>query len=813
MRRVCLLASVLLAVSPALAASFRMGRPVWPTGRERDMNVTAGARAVIDAPPGEPVVLRVTAATIYRAFVNGHYRGHGPARGPHGFFRVDEWDIARDLRPGQNVIAIEVAGYNANSYAYLDQPSFLQAEVMAGDLVLAGTGVDTCPEWKSAREDARPLPFVLRVLPERVQKVQRYSFQRPFSEVYRLTPGFDAWRSDSGAVFEPTDCSVLTSGGLLDRRVPYPAFRKRPANWRIAEGEVAQREKLDNVWKDRSLTAIGPTLKGYPEGELAVIPSIELQKFTSRTTSDAGQALTPETTLKISANRYQTVDFGTNFTGFLGAEFRCDAPTELHITFDEILTEGQVDFKRLGCVNIISLQLDPGTYAFESMEPYTLRYAKLIVLKGACDIRGLYLRELVTPDVDLAHFASSDVRLNRLFDAGRETYRQNAVDIFMDCPSRERAGWLCDSFFTSRVAKDLSGHTRIEKNFCENFLLPASFPKIDAGMLPMCYPSDHYNGEFIPNWAMWFVIELEEYAARSGDRQLVDALKPRVLALLEFLWKFRNEDGLLEKLPSWVFVEWSAANGFVQDVNYPSNALWAGTLAATGRLYKLPDLTAEADKVRETIRRQSFDGHFFVDNAVRKAGKLEITRNRSETCQYYLFFFDVARPETHGELWRILADEFGPKRVEQKRYPEIHPSNSFIGNMLRMEILSRAGRSQQILDESIDYLLYMAERTGTLWENVKPEASCNHGFASHIVHTLYRDILGVRRLDTINHALELRIPEVKIDWCEGRLPTPDGLVTLRWWKQGGQVQYRLDMPAGYGLRESHAADLEVHRQR
>ena len=30
-------------------------------------------------------------------------------------------------------------------------------------------------------------------------------------------------------------------------------------------------------------------------------------------------------------------------------------------------------------------------------------------------------------------------------------------------------------------------------------------------MLPMCYPADHYDGNFIPNWAMWFVLELEEY--------------------------------------------------------------------------------------------------------------------------------------------------------------------------------------------------------------------------------------------------------------------------------------------------------------
>ena len=85
-----------------------------------------------------------------------------------------------------NVVAFEVAGYNINSFYLLDQPSFLQAEVVAGDEVLAATG-----------EDGKP--FEAGVLGERVQKVQRYSFQRTFSEVYRLAPGSNRWRSDPTA--------------------------------------------------------------------------------------------------------------------------------------------------------------------------------------------------------------------------------------------------------------------------------------------------------------------------------------------------------------------------------------------------------------------------------------------------------------------------------------------------------------------------------------------------------------------------------------------------------------------------------------
>ena len=50
-------------------------------------------------------------------------------------------------------------------------------------------------------------------------------------------------------------------------------------------------------------------------------------------------------------------------------------------------------------------------------------------------------------------------------------------------------------------------------------------------------------------------------------------------------------------------------------MNYPTNMLYAGALAAAARIYELPDLAAKGDRIRETIRKQSFDGHFFVDNA------------------------------------------------------------------------------------------------------------------------------------------------------------------------------------------------------
>ena len=302
-------------------------------------------------------------------------------------------------------------------------------------------------------------------------------------------------------------------------------------------------------------------------------------------------------------------------------------------------------------------------HEFESFEPYTLRYLKVMALAGECVVEAVHLRELANPEGWNAQFACDDERLNRLFAAGRETFRQNAVDIFMDCPSRERAGWLCDSFFTARSAFDLCGNTAIEKSFFENYLLPESFAHLPEGMLPMCYPADHNDGNFIPNWALWFVLQLEEYRKRSGDAPMVAALRPKVMGVLRFFEDFRNDDGLLEKLPGWVFVEWSKANDFVQDVNYPSNMLYAAALAAAGRIFGEQRLLDQAAAVRRAVVAQSFDGEFFVDNAMREQGKLRVTRNRSEVCQYFAFYFDAASPATHQELWRRLREQFGPKRT------------------------------------------------------------------------------------------------------------------------------------------------------
>jgi len=283
------------------------------------------------------------------------------------------------------------------------------------------------------------------------------------------------------------------------------------------------------------------------------------------------------------------------------------------------------------------------------------------------------------------------------------------------------------------VEYELTGKSVIEKVFLENFLLPERFEYLPDGMFPMCYPADHPDGVFVPNWAMWLVLELREYVQRSNDKDMITAFKEKVYALFGYFERFLNSDGLLEKLESWVFLEWSKANELTQDVNYPTNMLYAEALDAAGGLYGDSMLTDQANRIRSEILRQSFDGQFFVDNAVRQNEELVLSGERTEICQYYAFFTNTATPESHPELWQILEKDFGPVREKTGKYPEIWPANAFIGNYLRLELLSRYGNYQKTFDDIEKYFYKMAEQSGTLWELDSPIASLNHGFASHVI--------------------------------------------------------------------------------
>ena len=687
-------------------------KPIWIESKKKEYNKLCGFLLKFHKAEQNDYTLNVAAADCYQCYLNGAFLAAGPARAAKGFFRVDSLPIGNRLRTGENILVFLVASYRVNSFEYAENDGFLQAEVLCGDRPLTGT-------------DAYTLAFDV---PWYTQKTLRYSFQRAFTEVWNLNRGF-AEALGGERIVNVREAVIQPEKNLLPRASCIPNFSETEPCV-IGSGSMrAGQEYERNFEVLRGPAFLEPTavFKSFPKRKLECNLYEELRGM---------KTISFDFDIENGALReglFRLYDFRMDGCGFLSLEFTAETDSVFYVLFDEVLTDSDIDPFRLNCINCVKYTCEAGEYRVVSLEPYTFRYAKIFCASGQIRIRRFAMKEVANPIAETVRFTGGIGWIDRVYRAALDTFRFNCVDILTDCPSRERAGWLCDGYFTGRAEHVLTGQNSVEHDFLENFLLNKRFEHLPKGMLPMCYPASHPDKNFIPTWALWFVLELDCYVRESGDTQMARRAKDKIGLLLEYFAKFENEFGLLENLEGWVFIEWSKAAEFTNGVNWCVNMLYAYALEKIGELYEDESAFAKAAQLKTQIRRRSFNGEFFTDHAVRQNEELSPCNDTSEVCQYYAFFTETATPETYPELWNKLIVHFGPQRKQNNKYPAVWFANAFIGNYLRLILLERYSRKEQLYAEIKHYFVYMAEKTGTLWENDTDTASCNHGFASYVL--------------------------------------------------------------------------------
>ena len=710
-------------------SAFIKALPIWQKNRRRVCNLQMGFRCDFDATEGKKYTLRVCGSTLYRIFLNGEFIGYGPARAGHGYMRIDTIEL--DAQDGLNKLAIEVAGYNCSSFYTMNIPSFLCAEILCDGESVAYTGRD----FKA-----------LSLERARAQVVFRYSFQRAYTEVWDFTnKDLYAWTTSDDLDFVPVK-SFDIEQKFIERATAYPKYEIKSAAEIFGSGVTEKAEFDKNYYNDRRMRGTSNIYHGFFTDDVKHRPAEEISCSYQIT-----EGRREYSSFTLEYGNYVIYRLPCNSTGFIKLKLKVRQKATIYLTFSEVL-RGEHLYRDSQVSNIIKLTYLPGEYEFESFEAYTLQYICAQVTEGAVEITEVGLREYCYPICDNIKFSSDDESLNKIFAAAIETFRQNTLDVFMDCPSRERAGWLCDSFFTAQSEQYFVGSSAVERAFIDNFVMAEEFPSAPEGILPMCYPADILDGNHIPQWNMWLMVELEQFFKRTG----ADKEKYRKICydFLGYIMQFRNADGLLERVPGWNFVEWSMANKWVQDVNYPSNMLFSKCCRVIGEIYGDDELIEYSKTLREKIIDQSFNGKFFIDNSIRRDdGRLELTGNISEAGQYYAFFCDVADrdDDRFAEYYKTVLYGLGPD-MDREKY-KIEPAKPFIGNYLRMELLLRWQKYDEILDQIKKFFTKMADITGTLWEHDADWASTCHGFASFAAVAITRAICGIKWIDNKSKVL------------------------------------------------------------
>ncbi|MBQ7379484.1 MAG: hypothetical protein IJW70_07410 [Clostridia bacterium] len=754
------------------------------------------------------ITARLTARNFYRLYINGEMIMHGPARTAHGYARVDEVDVTWYLEPGMNHIAIEVVAYghqhpiyNRYSNDCTMEDGMVIAELCCDGRVLCATGRE---DWQVCHVNAR------------VPVSERISHSRECTEIYCMDDQYYLWKVGKSA-FVPA-ALVGNEPVYLLHEALQPTLEESFFDDLVGFGSchIDANKKIEPLFYEQHSPAY-EALSEHPTADCRRTVDTAFGGVCAEY-GDEGLMLWGD------EGMYATFDGGESRVGFVRLVVSCEKAGVIDVVHSELLdTDGSIPYYH----NVVArLHLPAGLTEFIAFEPCLVRYVKLYFRgTGAVSVHSLSVLDYAYPDEHRTSFSCSDENINRLYAAAKKTLLLNTLDIFMDCPERERGGWLCDSLWTARAAALMLSDPRVEREFIETFLLtPAE--GMFHGFFPEVYPglkSDYRSMTGITTWSFWLGCEIAEYISRTGDIAFRDEYAPRVEAFVSGTRDFVGKSGLLENLP-WLFIDWSQSNWGEnnQPVSTAANALYAYMLCQLGKTFARDDWTAEGENVRKILRDAVMDGReacdvgYIPDSfAVDENGGLHSRGKYSEAAMYTALWSGLFAKGEAPMLERAVKQKMGPAPVYAKD-PMVGTSNLFIGLCIRLDMLTRFGAYDKMYEDMLAiYMPQLKEGPGTLWENEMIDTSSRcHGFAAHVGVHLLRDVLGLgipcfdargegeKHIEITPHICGLR-------WARGTHETPDGLIALEWRYDGEHFALSGSLPAGYTYTLSLPSEIRA----
>jgi alpha-L-rhamnosidase len=321
------------------------------------------------------------------------------------------------------------------------------------------------------------------------------------------------------------------------------------------------------------------------------------------------------------------------------------------------------------------------------------------------------------------------------------------------------------------------------------------------GLVQVAYPMHlKYFNCVIPTGPLFWVLHAGLYERYSGDADLIRAMIPVMRRNLAALDRYRNREGLLESIPSWMFFDYADIR--TDGASVALNAIYARTLDEAARLERLAGDAAQAAgfaalarQARASLNRLCPGETFYPDVLLRDEKKqLLPSREACETTQYYVMWCGVPPPDRQRRMWQALRDDFAPtplKRVQPIRgltraglYPFLE----------RLEIAAELGDHAALVRDTKAMFLPMVERPpGTLWEDPMAGIALCHAIGTGVGGILVEEVLGIRL------GFPLRITPHRagtLDWCEGYVTTPKGRIEVVWNWNKDRYRLRASIPQG-----------------
>lgn len=512
-------------------------------------------------------------------------------------------------------------------------------------------------------------------------------------------------------------------------------------------------------------------------------------------------------------------DFGTNNTAEV--RFRVSLPEGTRLTVrtgEEIHGEGQgVDFRSTGIV-VVPVQTDEYICAGKGLEEWNprgtyhgFRYAELSCPESVTPSKDWLQAVLVHTDLrEKASFSCAEPQLNKLHEMALRTVQGNIVGVPMDCPTREKCGWLGDSHayikmamvgydmdnFLYKYMDDIcSGAARFEPNTLHHKYKNQYFYFTDkaSGIPYMIAPGKRLCGVASPDWGTAIVQLPWHMYLYDGD---VDALVKYYASMAQ--WTDYLTDTSVGHIVYTGLGDWCPMGSGAPSVELTSTAFHYYDLCIMEQVAGILD--KKEDQARFAAERK----------AVKEA-----------------FFHKFYNPVLHsfgsqtGDAMAMdlgLCPEGEEKEVASAAAMLVDHSRRFfncgIFGLCRIgSALSRNGQAplayKTFTKKGNNSFAYMWEKydATTLWESL-PVNDGNYSASVSHCHPMqagfdiyfYEDLAGIRPVaeapgykrvlfDTCAWDIDLASTDATID-------TPYGPVRSAWNKENGNMEWEVSLPVG-----------------
>ena len=367
-------------------------------------------------------------------------------------------------------------------------------------------------------------------------------------------------------------------------------------------------------------------------------------------------------------------------------------------------------------------------------------------------------------------FRCSDDEINKIWDVAAYTMDLTTREFFMDGIKRDRWTWSGDAIQSYLMNYYLRFDTECVKRTIRQL----------RGKDPV---TAHVNT--IMDYTFYWFKSILDYYQYTGDIDFVREMWPRMVTLMDYVEGRLNADGMAEGQPDdWIFVDW---------VDFPMHK--RGTLCFEQIL-----LMKAMETMAVCAKLLGINKSDYRVKSEELRNKIKQTFWSYETKAYYHAIEDGQMNKQITKFPNMFAILYGLAYEEERREimqsvmlnPDIPAITTPYMRFYELETLCIDGQHTQVLQEMRDYWGGMLREGATsFWEKYVPSErgtqhlamygrpygkSLCHAWGASPVYLLGKYYLGVRPTKPGYAEFEIRPSLGDLDWLEGDVPTPHGMI-------------------------------------